>query len=128
LPGQHPNQLLVVHLAKLVAAGQAAGRASMQDISLGARDEHGDRLHQPLAARGPVAWMNVHVLGPEAARAVICEAVALDQSTAACAHEVLDPPGEATAHLNAPSGLKERHLRNNGADKYPCPEVFDSPA
>jgi hypothetical protein len=50
--------------------------------------------------------MNVHVLGPEAARTVIGIAVALDQATAAGADEVLDSTGEATVQINLLSPIR----------------------
>jgi hypothetical protein len=105
-PGQLPNQVVVVDFAKLVTADQAAGRTSVQNLPPRLRQDHGDRLHQPLTACGPVARMNVHVLGPEAARTVIGIAVALDQATAAGADEVLDSTGEATVQINLLSPIR----------------------
>ncbi len=78
----------------LVAAGLTAVE---QDGSPGAH-LHRDRTHRPRAVGGPIAGVDVHVPGPQAARAVVGVAVAAHRRPAGKAAEVLGGTGEATGH------------------------------
>ncbi len=59
---------------------------------------HGNRAHRPCAVSRPITGVDVHMPGPQAARAVVGVAVAVHRRPAGKALEVLGGTGETTGH------------------------------
>lgn len=67
----------------------------MRDCMLTALCFYADWLHKPFAQLLPIAGLYIHMLAPEALRAVVCVAVALHLCAALLAGEVFSCASES---------------------------------